>query len=299
MKTFNKIIDEIGKELDINVIHLSEDWTTILEKDKAIHYITGHKFDLNNAGIASIMDDKGLFYDILKYYQIPTIEQKIIFHNYDREDVLNFFKENNREIIVKGCIGTCGREVYKINEEKELFMKIDYLFQSQYSLSLSSYYDIKNEYRVIILNNEVRLIYGKERPIIVGDGKRTVLELAKDFNASYNLNKYHDIDLNYIPQKDEKYVLNYQFNLSRGARSFLDIDEKIKEELSDLALLVAGKLNITFASIDIIHTMDNKLLILEANSGIMMKNFIQQHPNGYDIAYQIYRDAIKLMFNKK
>ena len=79
----------------------------------------------------------------------------------------------------------------------------------------------------------------------------------------------------------------------------MNIDNDLKNKIENLALKVTNSLNITFASIDIIHTTDNKLLVLEGNSGIMMKNFIKQNKDGYYIAYNLYRDAIKLMFNIK
>ena len=59
---------------------------------------------------------------------------------------------------------------------------------------------------------------------------------------------------------------------------------------------VVKNLNIVFASVDIIHTKNNQLLVLEANSGVMMDNYIRLCQNGYINAYNLYKDAIKLMF---
>ena len=91
MDEFHKIIEDICNELNISVQFLSDDWTTVLEKNGKIHYITWYQFDLNNHGIGNIMDDKGLFYDLLKLKNIPIIEQHVIMDNYDKEDVLNYF----------------------------------------------------------------------------------------------------------------------------------------------------------------------------------------------------------------
>ena len=66
-----------------------------------------------------------------------------------------------------------------------------------------------------------------------------------------------------------------------------------------IATLVTKKLDISFASVDIIYTKDNKLLVLEANSGVMMDNYIKQCSNGYTNAYNVYKEAIKIMFNIK
>ena len=298
MEEFNKLIQSIGEELNIKVTLLSDNWLTILERDNEIHYIQGYKFDLNNHGLGNIIDDKGLFYDLLTYKNLPIIKHHVIFKNYNKEEVLDYFNSHNREIVIKGNIGTCGKEVYKVNNEKDLFEKIDYLFQSQFSISLCPYYDIVNEYRVIVLNNTPRVVYGKTRPIVVGNGKSSLRELANSFNPLYYKgDKLLKLD-NYIPKENEEVVLNFQFNLSNGALMFLDIESSLKKVLEDLAIKVSNEINLMFGSIDIIKTRDNRLLIMEANSGVMMNSFIKQHENGYNIAKNIYKDAINLMFKK-
>lgn len=295
MNEFNNMIKKIGEELEIQVTLLSDNWTKILEKDNKIHYITGYQFDLNNHGIGNIMDDKGLFYDLLKLKNIPIIEQHVIMNDYDKKEVLNYFNSHNQEVVVKGNISNAGREVFKINNESDLFKTIDKLLLRQFSVSVCPYYHITNEFRVIILNNEVRNIFGKIKPFVIGDGKKTVLELAREYNVYYKNHEEKIENPNYIPNKDEKVELSFKYNLSSGATTFTDIDDNLKNKIIDLALKVTRELNITFASIDII-LVDNELLVMEANSGVTMNNYILQNKNGYEIAYNIYKDAIKEMF---
>ena len=296
MNDFCKLINKIGEELGIKVTLLSDDWTIVLEKNNKIHYITGYQFDLNNHGIGNIMDDKGLFYDLLNYKNIPVIRQYVIFKNYDKESVMNYFNNHNCELIIKGNISNAGKEVFKVNNSETLFKIIDKLLLKQFSISLCPYYDIKNEYRVIILNGKVRNIFGKIKPVIIGDGKKNVLELAKEFNCFYSEHPEKIENPNYIPKLNEKIELSFKFNLSSGAKTFVDIDKSLKDKITNLALKVTNELNINFASVDIID-VDNKLLVMEANSGVTMNNYIKQNKEGYEIAKNIYKDAIKLMFD--
>ena len=292
MDSFNKMIKTIGEELGIKVTLLSDGWTKVLEKDNITHYITGYQFDNNYHGIGNIMDDKGLFYDILKYKNIPVIEQYVIYKDYDKNKIINYFNKHNKEIIVKANISNAGKEVFKINDEKELFIIIDKLFLSQFTISLCPYYNIKNEYRVIILNNKIRNIFGKTKPIVIGDGKKNMKELAMEYSDYY---KNHLIDNpNYIPKPNEKVELSFKFNLSCGAKSFTNIPKELKSKIETLALRVANELNISFASIDIVD-VDNKLLVMEANSGVTMNKFIKQNDN-YNLAYNIYKEAINCLF---
>ena len=294
MNIYKNIISEICNELGIKVTNLSDDWLTVLEKDNKIHYINGYKFDLNNHGIGEIMDNKDLFHSLMVNLNLPVVNQINYYKKYDKEEVINYFHKCNDTLIIKGSLGTCGKNVYLVTDEKEIFKKMDYILSIQDVVIISPFYDIKNEYRVIILNNEVRLVYGKKRPTIIGDGVHTIKELAILFNPYFLDKTIKDEDI--ILKNGEEYIIDYRFNLSNGAVMFMDIDTDIKEKVSKIALSVTKKLNITFASIDIINTKDNELLVLEANSVIMMTNFIKLCPNGKVIAYDIYRDAIKLMF---
>lgn len=294
MNSFIEIIKKIGEELDIKVTLLSDNWTIVLEKNNIIHYITGYQFDLNHHAIGNIMDDKGLFYDLMNYKKIPVTSQYVIMNNYNKEDVINYFNTHNKEVIIKGNVSNAGKEVFKVNSKSILFNIIDKLLLKQFSVSLCPYYHIKNEYRIIILNNEIRLIFGKIKPFVIGDGIKSTLELAKEYNDYYINHEDKIENPNYIPKKDEKIELSFKFNLSSGATTFTDIPVLLKEKLSTLALKVTKTLNITFASVDIID-VDNELMVLEVNSGVTLNNYIKQN-NGYDIAYNIYKDAIKLMF---
>lgn len=55
-------------------------------------------------------------------------------------------------------------------------------------------------------------------------------------------------------------------------------------------------MNINFATIDVIETTDNNLYVLEINSGVCATIFTQLVDNGVEIAKDIYRQAIKKLF---
>lgn len=269
----------------------------ILEKSGKTKCIVGYKFPLNYQSTAQIMDDKGLFYDLMQYKNLPIIKHFVIDKNTKEKLINNFFKQEKERIVVKGNIGTCGKEVFLVDNISDLKKTINNLLTKQDTLSLCPYYEIINEYRVIVLNGKEKLIYGKKRPIVIGDGHSDLLTLAKIFNEKYynDEEKQHFIK-NYIPAKGEEVMLSFKFNLSMGSVPYLDIDSQIKNNILAIVHKIIRELDIVFASIDIIETTNHQLFIMEANSGIMMNNFIKQIANGYDIAYEIYNEAIKTMF---
>lgn len=301
---FDKIIKELCHELDIKYTYLSKDWVIMLTKEDKVRYLVGNKFDLNGHGIGSVMDDKYAFYDTLKKMNLPICEYNIFYreNNYNdyaqgchrEEDLINIFNKYQGDVIVKPNLGSIGLGVYHITDKKELLTKTKELLNENFSISICPFYHIKNEYRVIVLDNESKLIFKKINPTVTGDGKSTLKELLIKFNPYYFKDK--EI-INYIPKKDEIYTYDFRFNLSCGSIASLDITDDLKEKLAVLALDASKRVGITFASIDIIETTNHELLIMEANSGVTINKVINFIPNGYEIAKNIYREAILKMIS--
>jgi len=301
---FNKLIKEICHELNIKYTYLSKNWIVMLEKDNKVRYLSGNKFDLNGHGIGIIMDDKYAFYDTLKYLNIPVCEYSIFYREdnkfdyakdcHTKENLFNLFAKYHHDVVIKPNLGSVGLGVYHITDKEELLEKTKELLKDNFSISICPFYHIKNEYRVIILDNQIKLLFKKFNPAVIGDGKSTLKELLVNFNRYY----FSDKDIpNIIPKKDEVYTYDFRFNLSCGSTASLDIDSELKIKLANLALDVSKRVGITFASIDIIDTTNNELLVLEANSGVTINKVINFIPNGYEIAKEIYKEAIIKMFS--
>ena len=302
---YREIIKEICNELNIEYHLLSKDWIIKLVKDNKIKYLTGNKFDLNGHAVGNILDDKYAFYDCLKNLDIPVCEHSIFYRAnnknsfavgcHTKEELLVLFHKYNQNVVVKPNHGSMGIGVFHVTTEEELFNVTQQLFKENYSISICPFYEIKNEYRVIILADEVKLLFKKEKPCVIGDGISTLKELLVKFNPHYfNEISIPDITL----KKSEVYVYDFKFNLSRGSIANLDIDSSLKDKITSLALNVTKKVGITFASIDIIETMNNRLLVMEGNSGVTINKVIDFIPNGYQIAKSIYKEAILKLFDK-
>lgn len=296
MNKFHQIIKNVCDKHHITMTILSEDWLVLLEKENKSKYIFGYKFDSNGHGIGNVLDDKYALYDVLKYKKCPTIEHKMFYKNYDKNEVKEYFEKYNNDIVVKSNTGTCGNEVFRSKNIHELYEYMDKLFVKNFSISLCPYYNILNEYRVIVLDDEAMLIYGKKKPIIVGDGQKKIHQLLQEFNPIYftdeKLSKIEDRVL----KENEIYEYNWMFNLYQGATIFEVSDKKFSERICKLALTITKNINASFCSVDLIETTDQQLLAMEINSGIMMNQFIDMHKNGEKIAYKIYEKAILSMF---
>lgn len=296
MNKFNQIIEEICKENAISYRTISDNWVYVLEKNGKVNYIVGYKFNLNKQALAGILDDKYAFYELLKGYNFPIIKHHLFFRDYKVQDVLDLFLKYNRVVVVKSNYGTTGEEVFYVDNEEDLLKKVDELLKVNFSISICPFYQIKAEYRAVMLDNEVKIIYGKKKPIVYGDGEKTIKELLLEFNYQY-FSKIDLSELNKVLPEGEDFHYNWQFNLSRGATIFDVEDDVLKEKLCDLAKSISEKIGLRFGSIDIIETINGELLIMEANSGIMFDNYINLVDKGYSNAKKIYREAILKMFD--
>ncbi|MBE6155258.1 MAG: hypothetical protein E7164_00685 [Firmicutes bacterium] len=309
MDDFKHIVKEICDELNINMQMASKDWMIILEKNGIRKFLLGTKFDLNSYALGSIFDDKYATYEMLKNLNLPVIEHEILFSPRNKcefalgsnlySDALTFFEKNNQNIVIKVNNGHQGKGVYHVTNEKDIKIILDCLFVNNYSLSLCPYYDIKSEYRVIMLDDYPELIYKKIKPIIIGDGQSTVKQLLQKLNQSFTYNKdvFSEKEYSRVLDKGEVFEYNWQFNLSNGASMTMEIDKSVKNDVLNLAVCVAKKCGLRFASVDIIELHDGSLMVLEINCGVATKHFREIHPNGYEIAKNIYKKAIMKMFN--
>lgn len=296
MNNVQKILKEICDEMGIKFTLVSQNWVIILEKDDKIKYVVGFKFPLNDQASAKVCDDKYALYEVMNKFNIPVTEHNIVHKNYDRKRIIDICNKSNNNMVIKANLGTCGSEVFHKTDIEEIFNTIDELLIENLSVSICPYYDIKTEYRSIVFNDNVELVYGKIRPIVKGNGYNTIYELLLEFNKNYFEKIECTNELNRVLDNNEVYEYNWQFNLSKGAMPFLLDDVDKENTIKSMALEVAKVLGVKFASIDIVELYDGKLLVLEANSGVMMNNFSVNLSEGKNIAKIIYTKVLEDMF---
>lgn len=299
---FREIIERICKEEGIKCNIISNGWIIVLEKNGITNYITGYKFGLNSHSLGELLDDKYATYELLSKKGFPVIGHNIVYAqtnhneyaqgNNTLEYIVKLFYEYNKDVVLKINDGTCGNNVLHVCDEDVLVDSYKKLSSKYFSMSICPFYHVENEYRAIVLNEKVKLIYKKIKPVVVGDGIHSKKELLRKFNYEY-FKEIEGDDVDRILELNEIYEYDWRYNLARGAKASLDCNEDIKSSVKELATQVATNIGLKFGSIDIINDVDNQLYIMEINSGVMMEHFIKQVPNGYQIAKEIYSNAIK------
>lgn len=294
-----KIVKEICTENTIDFKDFSDEWILQLSANGRKMFIYGYKFPNNNASIEQICNDKSALSDILAIHKVPHVEH-YYFMSPNNEQYTGENGDWNRmeellckykRVVCKTNTGSGGRNVFKVDSQKKLEVAIHNIFSKTKSLCIAPYRTIKSEYRVIIVNSNIGVIYEKRRPFIIGNGIDTIQHLIKNDDTLSTLDIDSDIDLYYIPALQEKVEVSWKHNLGQGAKPVVVSDSFLQERLSALALSCVLALDIEFASVDIIES-EYGLEILEVNSGIMMENLAKSSPANYAIAKEIYKKAI-------
>jgi len=298
-----KIIDELCKEMDIEVESLSFGLIRTLKKENKIRNIIRYRFDLNSVISFEIANDKYATFELLKNNDIPIISHHMFFNPNTRKDYVTsfdldiakeLFEKYNEKIVIKANDSCQGKEVFLIDKKENIEEFFIDLFGRGYdSLSLCPFEKIKNEYRVIVLDNECLFSYKKELPKIIGDGIKSIEDYVIDLNIAIPDKR---LDLEYVPKKGEECYLSWKFNLSGGAIPKEIEDLNKKEKIEEIAKNASKAINIRFASVDIIENENCELKVMEINATVCMNKFTEKFENGYEIAKEIYRKAMKKMF---
>lgn len=306
-----RILNEICAEEGIRLSSYSSDWAFRLERDGKKAFIFGYQFGLNPSSVERACSDKNIASEVLREAGVPCVFHKCymtpqmqswIGVQGNWKDLLNEL-ERYGTLVCKDNYGTGGTQVYLVRNARELEAAAAQIFAVSQAMAVCPYEKILAEYRLVMLDGEIRLAFSKERPALVGDGKRTVGELFGAFVAGGGISGGADkiavpkeAELHRIPAQGELFLLNWKHNLGQGAHARRLRGEELDPEVIRLARAVYEALCIRFASVDVICCKDG-WKVLEVNSGVMMEHFAGTSREYYETAKAIYRDAILKMLN--
>jgi D-alanine-D-alanine ligase-like ATP-grasp enzyme len=222
-----KIIKEICIENNISYKSYSYDWLFRLSKNEKVIHIFGYQFENNSATTQAICLDKSATSDLLISNNIPSVENHLFMSPMNIKYIgetgnwkkliklLNYYDK----LVCKKNEGKGGSDVYLVMNEIDLEEAVYNIFKTSRTMVVSPFYNISEEYRIIILNNTVKLIYSKNIPFIEGNNiyslKQLLISYMQKNNSKIDFNTIHNLDE--ILQSGERYYLNWQHNLSKGA----------------------------------------------------------------------------------
>lgn len=300
----------IAAKHQIDFSSFSHDWIIRLHRRGITRYIYGYNFDLNPAASALIANDKSALSDVLAQHTIPHVEHTLFLAPDMAEYIgtggnwlraIQYTEKTGYPIVCKSNQGTGGNDVFKVNNQAELEATFQKVHASAKGLTVSPYYTVEAEYRVVILDDTELLCYEKQRPCVIGNGNSTFFELLQADNS-------HDPELleaalsspafplDAIPDRDAKIPVIWKHNLGMGATPQFSLNPGIRKNVLELARKAYAATGMRFASVDVIQT-GNEMKIMEVNSGIMLENLSRFSNEGRTLALNVYAHAVAVMFD--
>jgi len=333
-----KLLQHIAKRHNKwDIVTYNQGWISRFSNSLEACLVYGYTFPLNSSVTSSICKSKGLTSLLLEKAGIPHIKHHKFNLLNNKSSLLiwpsieKVAAEYNFNVICKPNSGTGGANVIHTRTVKELESAIYKNFRPSTEIALCKFENIKHEYRLIMLEGEPQIIFRKEPPYVIGDGITDLQTLADRYLAEVgreNLKrkekilKNMDVTLlipNRIPEAGEKVFLHWQHNLGRGAACELiggvaykklfhsqknEEDAKLIKDLVEIAQRTVKLLDARFVSVDIAEIEDasdedQRLLVMEVNSGVMMDSLMELYgEKGKEIATNIYEKAINIALSE-
>lgn len=316
-KNFVQTLKDVAEKHSLEFSGLSHDWILQL-RDKASGKqcsVFGYTFDANPAAAVEICKEKAATSLVLSSKGVPNVPHhvflnpgnpftaKYVTKNGIWEPVQEVVKKYGFPVVIKPLKGTGGLDVMKATCWREVEAAVQQIFSREYGLAVSPYKRVVDEYRCICLGEEVQLTYRKVRNSVIGDGEKSVgallaerLQKATPEEIVGMLSDAAELrpeEVAAVPKKGEHAALQWKHNLGAGATVDLEVKADMAQKLVEVARGAVQAIGMCFCSVDIIDVVDEGLMVMEVNGGVMMDNLISQlGTSGKGLAFSLYEKAV-------
>src|ERR1700744_748908 len=232
-RIFVEAIKRYGVRNGIAIEIKSDGWLIVMRRGDIRRCAFGYDIGLNSAVGHRIANDKAAAAEILEMAGLECVPHTLFLSPAMNEYVskpgsweamLALLKRYPRGLVVKPNEGTTGENVFMVKSAADLELAVHRIFSSHLSLAVSPRVDIEDEVRVVLLDGEAQVVYGKSRPSVVGDGQHSLLELALaatpvERRSTVLPGMIADLDrasLDAVVPAGERRLLNWRHNLDSG-----------------------------------------------------------------------------------
>lgn len=292
--TYNKntgLYYKSAKELflPVQIRHYIEGFS--FQLGKTSYFFRGFETPFNNSCSTKLTENKYCANKILENANIVVPKAVAIckdeFENGELENIISDLKF---PLVLKPTISSLGRDVYcKIPDLIHLKTLMTQLYTKKEWLTIEEFHGNLNSYRVLVFNKKIIGVVQRYPAHVIGDGVSTITELVAlsnikraqlsdelapillDEECHFRL-KELDITPDYIPAKNERLVLCYTCNASRGG-TYEALNTRLDKKSRQFFINIASILNLNIAGIDVecvdINSpkIDSESVIIEVNPG--------------------------------
>ena len=193
--------------------------------------ITKMSYSFNENDSVKIARNKFKTYNLLRQHKIPIPNFQLFQNiNKDTKNQIISKKYINYPLVAKIIDGANGDHVYiNIKNDSELSYSVDRIINNGFSNLMIEEFVEGFDHRVLVFNNKVIDILKRTPPFVIGDNEKSIKQLVDIKNNErrnfghrpiiidyYYLQKCN-LNLEYIPKKNERIGVNPLSNFHKGA----------------------------------------------------------------------------------
>lgn len=304
MKFTASILKKVATEMGANVV-IEPEYELIGHitfKNGKITVFDNTRLNINGFGSANLAQDKAFSNYFLGKLGYRVTEGQTFFNDKmcakvanprNIHDGWNYAQELGFPVIVKPLNLSLGILVTKVYNKQEYYQVAEKILATQSVLIVERFYN-GNDFRILVLDNEVIAAYQRIPLSVTGDGKSTILELLKnkrehliktgekilidveDFRIIKKLNQ-QNLTFDSVLAEDTLIYLLDNANLSTGGDA-VDFTDKIHPDFQKLAINITKDMGLRLAGVDILtaditqpivdYTVDYTLLEINSAPGL-------------------------------
>ena len=317
-----KIAPKIGAQ-----VLLEPEWGIagqITFKNGKHSYFRYNTLDLNPVGAADIAKDKdyaNFFMEKLGYPVIPNSKtffstewaQRIHAKNRDIDAAYAHATRIGFPVVVKPNSGSQGRDVAFVHNKREFYRAARAVFKSDRIMIVEQPVP-GNDYRLVVLDNQIISAYTRIPLAVVGDGKSTIATLLSRKDRKFKKEKRDTqipandprikeklarggLTFNSILKKGEHFQLLDNANLSTGGES-IDVTNRVHPGFKKLAIQLTKDMGLRICGVDLmidgdIGDMPKNFHILEINAAPGLDHYARSGKAQEKIVEELYTRVLK------
>ena len=258
---------------------------------KICYFFRGFETPFNNSCSSRLSENKYCANKILEDAGIAVPKAVTIHSSEFKNDELEAMIDHlTFPLVLKPTVSSLGRDVYcKIPDISQLKILMAKIYAKNEWLTIEEFHGNLNSYRVLVFKKKVIGVVQRYPAHVIGDGTHTIIELIALSNikraqltdelAPIIIDEECQIRLNelgitpeYIPTENERVVLYYTCNASRGG-TYEALNTKLCKKSRQFFIKIASILNLNIAGIDVecldvnSPNIHSESIIIEVNAG--------------------------------
>lgn len=301
--TPTSLISEIAPRLGI-AVHLEPTFGRVgqlITPDGRKFYFKGANVDLNTLGATEIAKDKDYASYFMRELGYPVPEGRAFYSDewcgrngsdLNREAAYNYAEQLGFPVIVKPNSKSQGVAVQKVGNREDFYSAIDVVFnEARDNVVLVQRPVVGEDYRILVLDDEVIATYRRSPLYVVGDGQSTIFSLMLKKQEAFRSTgrdtriKFGDpripaklrgmnLDFSAIPVSGQQVNLLDNANLSTGGEA-QDVTDSLHETYARMAIQLTVDMGLRFCGVDIMTDdpidqpyLDYTIIEINASPGV-------------------------------